>query len=92
MCNLRVQLLPKDNFENTCWISSWEKRPFKCDICHHSCSQKGDLKKHIESVHEKKKPFKCDICEKTFNRKDNMATHVSKVHEGTNPSSKLTIQ
>ena len=31
------------------------KKPFECD---HSVSQKGDLKVHIESVHEEKKTFK----------------------------------
>ena len=31
------------------------KKPFECD---HSVSQKGDLKVHINSVHEEMKPFK----------------------------------
>ena len=36
------------------------KEPFKCQTCHACFSQKGDLNKHIASVHEKKKPFPRD--------------------------------
>ena len=36
---------------------------FKCEVCDYSCSQKGDLKKHVISVHEGKKPFKCEVCD-----------------------------
>ena len=32
-----------------------EKKPHKCPICDHSFSQKNDLKRHVESVHEGKK-------------------------------------
>ena len=31
------------------------KKPFKCDICDYSCSQIGNLEKHVASVHENKK-------------------------------------
>ena len=30
---------------------------YKCSICDYNCSQKGDLTKHIASVHEGKKTF-----------------------------------
>ena len=46
------------------------KKPFKCEICNHNVSQKGNvsvnyhhhLEKHIVVVHEEKKPFKCENC------------------------------
>ena len=46
-----------------------KKKPFKCDICSYSFSEKRSLKKHIASVHEGKKPFKCDLCEYSFSRR-----------------------
>ena len=59
-----------------------KKKPFKCDICGYSFSEKGSLKKHITSVHEGKKPFKCDLCDYSFSRKDNMNNHIASVHKG----------
>ena len=46
-------------------ISAHEvKKPFKCEVCDYSYSQKGELKKHVvpvhESVHEGKKTFLCE--------------------------------
>ena len=35
------------------------KKPFKCDICDQSSSQKGNLS--IGKVHESKKPFTCNL-------------------------------
>ena len=31
-----------------------ENKPFKCDICDYRCSRRSNLKRHVESVHEKK--------------------------------------
>ena len=42
------------------------KKPFKCDICNFSCSQKSNMKKHVAAVHEGNKPFKCAICDYSF--------------------------
>ena len=42
------------------------KKPFKCDICDQSFSQKGNLSKHTASVHDSNKLFKCDICDQIF--------------------------
>ena len=33
-----------------------KKKPFKCDICGYSCSQKSSMNIHVESVHKEKKP------------------------------------
>ena len=57
-----------------------DKKPIKCDICNYSCSEKKDLKKHVEAVHEGKKPFKCDLCDASFTQKGGMNRHVATVH------------
>ena len=38
------------------------KKPFKCNTCDSSCSQKCEPNRHNESVHEEKKTFKCNSC------------------------------
>ena len=44
-------------------------------------AQKGQMKTHISSVHDKKKPFKCEICDKEFTLKQSMAKHIVSIHE-----------
>ena len=43
-------------------------------------TQKGHLKRHIESVHEKVK-YPCNQCEKQFTVKRDVKRHVKSVHE-----------
>ena len=54
---------------------------YKCPICNYSCSKKGNLKQHVESVHENKKSHKCPICDYSCAQKANLKRHVSSVHE-----------
>ena len=62
-----------------------KKKPFKCDMCDYSFSEKGSLKKHIASVHEGKKSFKCDLCDYSCSHKSAMSQHTLAVHEGKKP-------
>ena len=55
--------------------------PVKCDYCYKIIS-KGNLKRHIEDVHEGQKKFECEHCKKTFSQKCNLKTHVLKMHSG----------
>ena len=57
------------------------KKPFKCDICDYSFSQKGNMKSHVASVHEGKKSFKCDIWDYSCSLKGHMISHVATVKE-----------
>ena len=57
------------------------KKPFKCEICDYSFSQKGGLEQHVAAIHEKKKLYKCDICDKEFTLKQNMSRHVASIHD-----------
>ena len=52
------------------------KKPFKCNICDTSFTKKGNLKKHVASVHEGKKPFQCNICDASFAQKALLKKHV----------------
>ena len=57
----------------------------KCKTCDASFEGKGNLDRHVSSVHEGKKPFKCNICNASFARKNHLKTHVASVHEGKKP-------
>ena len=58
-----------------------KKKPFKCNICDASFTQKGNLNGHVASIHEGKKPFKCSICDASFTKKGHLDGHVALVHE-----------
>ena len=57
------------------------KKPFKCQICDYSCTQKTDMTHHVSFVHEKKEPFKCDICSYSCFLKHDIKKHLESVHE-----------
>ena len=42
---------------------------------------KNDLKRHIDSVHDKKKPFMCSKCLATFSRKSYGKSHLKTIHQ-----------
>ena len=44
-------------------------KTFQCDICKHFVKSKGNLKRHMNSVHAGKKPFECIICSARFTQK-----------------------
>ena len=53
----------------------------QCRVCDYKAAQKSNLKKHIESVHERIKPFKCNICEYKAGLKSDLQLHTEFVHE-----------
>ena len=62
-------------------------KAFKCKNCDYKTTQKGHLKKHIESVHEGIKPankFKCNICDYETVQNSKLKKHINSVHEGIN--------
>merc|ERR1719412_1489592 len=56
-------------------------RPYKCDTCAYSASQKGDIHSHKLRVHSKYKPYKtpCKFCG-LITYKDKLAMHICAVH------------
>lgn len=52
-------------------------RPYECNICHHTFTQKGNLKKHnlIQHSHrslKERKRFKCKTCNKRYTERYNL--------------------
>ena len=58
------------------------KKRKKCDICNENFSQRGNLNRHVATVHEEKKQFKCDICNDDFKSKHVMKEHIEKNQKG----------
>lgn len=50
-------------------------KPFTCEICGRSFSQKNHLKRH-NMIHTGERPFPCEICGRSFYRKDKLSTCV----------------
>jgi hypothetical protein len=58
-------------------------KPYKCDQCTKSFSDKYNLVRHIQ-VHTVHKPYQCEQCTKSFSQKGNLVTHI-RVHTGDKP-------
>lgn len=56
-------------------------RPFQCNQCGVSFTQKGNLLRHIK-LHTGEKPFKCPFCSYACRRRDALAGHL-RTHAGT---------
>lgn len=54
----------------------------RCDVCHQTFRNRGNLKIHKQHVHNDVRLFPCDICSKTFKRKKDVTRHRRQVHEG----------
>ena len=50
-----------------------------------STSEKGNLKRHVESVHEGIKTLNCTLCDYEFSKQIYLKTHIESVHEGIKP-------
>ncbi|XP_078502626.1 uncharacterized protein LOC144759757 [Lissotriton helveticus] len=59
------------------------ERPFHCNICEKSFTQKGNLLQH-QSVHTGEKPYHCTVCSKPFSQKATLVRH-QRTHTGERP-------
>ena len=57
-------------------------KPFKCQACPKSFSQRSALDDH-ENKHTGKRPYKCETCNATFSHRGSMDKHKS-IHNRTN--------
>ena len=56
-------------------------RLYTCMECGRRFTQKGNLKRHVMSVHKGDRPFACNQCDATFGTKRNLSRHISAVHK-----------
>ena len=52
-----------------------------CYVCGKTFSESGNLKKHINSVHNGQKDYKCDVCGKLYSSSTTLKYHKIEVHE-----------
>jgi len=55
-------------------------RPFKCQHCNKTFTQKHVLDVHVMRVHTNDKPFKCSVCNKGFTSRYDCESHISGIH------------
>lgn len=60
--------------------SSRIKKPHGCTECGRAFKERGNLNKHILSVHEKQKLHQCERCNKRFSFRDGLLRHMNQVH------------
>jgi hypothetical protein len=60
-------------------------RPFGCNLCEDSFSQKIVLTSHVFNIHEDTWKHQCDVCPKKFKLKGNLTTHVNCFHKKLRP-------
>ena len=56
-----------------------------CVLCGLKFTQRGNLVKHIKSVHDKSMVCSCDTCGSKFSTKYTLKAHIMAVHEGIKP-------
>ncbi len=62
-------------------VASSARKMFRCPECSRAFKEKGNMNKHVLSVHEKKKTQVCQLCGKTFAFRDGLVRHISHVHQ-----------
>jgi hypothetical protein len=53
---------------------------YSCLHCNLQFRQTGNLRKHVQEIHERRKPFPCSLCDISFSRKHARDTHERAVY------------
>ena len=75
-CKIQVKKEILEGFNST-----QEEKPYKCEACNATFTQRKSLNRHTAWVHQGKKPHKCDICQATFGQKSNLDSHIASSHD-----------
>ena len=54
---------------------------FRCKYCSKTLTQKGNLNKHIHTIHNGHKDYNCNACGKSFSQAS-LKKHIQSVHQG----------
>ena len=79
-CNICDKTFPTATHCTAHKRSHTSAKPHTCDLCGSCFFKRGDLTKHVRTVHCPKKHFVCKVCGRTGTRSDNMRVHV-KLHQ-----------
>mmetsp|Transcript_10730 Transcript_10730/g.22807 ORF Transcript_10730/g.22807 Transcript_10730/m.22807 type:complete len:344 (-) Transcript_10730:145-1176(-) len=61
------------------------KRRYLCVFCERMYTNKANLDRHVQMVHENQAPYECKICAMRFSVKCNLTRHVLNVHNHNRP-------
>ena len=62
------------------WDIHKKTKDCTCKFCEKSFTQKGNLKRHVNSIHKERKDYMCKFCGKAFSQNNNMKSHINKSH------------
>ena len=57
------------------------RHKFHCGQCNYKATQKGDLLRHVKSIHEGVK-YPCGQCDYKATQKKHLLRHIKSIHEG----------
>ena len=68
-------------------LSIHEGVQYPCDRCDFVCNDKGNLKRHLRTMHSGTEGprFQCDLCEFVFNDSSNLQRHKRTIHDVNYP-------
>ena len=59
-----------------------KRKYFNCEHCDYQTPERGNLQRHVRTVHERERSFVCDECGHAASQKDGLKQHVKRIHEG----------
>ncbi|KAI7849493.1 hypothetical protein BDC45DRAFT_520498 [Circinella umbellata] len=66
-----------------------DDRPHQCVQCNRGFNRQQDLKRHLNSVHEKQVIHTCSVCHRSFSRRDSLLRHQKKCRSDLSFSTSL---
>ena len=79
-CTLSLCCFPLGATHPTPPATQTQSTPYTCTYCQKSFTRRGNLKRHIESIHDKR-THPCTRCTKVFKYADSLKHHVRTFHE-----------
>ncbi|GFO14675.1 Zinc finger protein [Plakobranchus ocellatus] len=68
-----------------------DEKAHACEVCGSSFFKRGDLTKHVRTVHSPSRLFSCKFCGKKGTRMDNMRSHVRSHHKNMSRDQIITM-